>query len=56
MTTQRKHGRHGYDVMCGDGTGGRVTADSPQEAKEMAEEMCDLHGGSRGTPTRRDDP
>lgn len=56
MTDKRKHGKAGYDVQCGDGTGGRVTADSPQEARAMAEEMCAVHGGSRGIPTRRDGP
>jgi len=53
MTDQRKHGQHGYDVQCGDGTGGRVTADSPREAREMAEQMCAVHGGAQGTPTKR---
>jgi hypothetical protein len=39
-----------YTVQCDDGTGGRVSAESPAEARAMAEEMCDVHDGVKEAP------
>jgi hypothetical protein len=46
-------GRTVYDVRCGDNTGGKVTAETPEKARDMAEEMCLVHGGAKGDPTPR---
>ncbi len=42
-----------FDVKCGDGTSGRVSAESSTEASEMAQEMCRVHGGAEGDPQPR---
>lgn len=36
-----------------DGTSGRLSANSPQEAQEMAGEMCQVHQGVKGQPQQR---
>jgi hypothetical protein len=49
LVTEQEKKLSPYTVQCGDGTGGRLSAVSPAEAKEMAEEMCDTHDGAKQT-------
>lgn len=39
-----------FDVQCGDGTEGKVSARSESEAQEMAGEMCQVHDGVAQEP------
>lgn len=56
MGHNEERGVQGYGVQCGDGTGGRVAAGSPEGAAEMAAEMCQIHGGEQGQPQRQPQP
>ncbi len=49
MAEQRRD-RKVYEVTCGDGTRGRVSASSPEAAQQMAGEMCDVHDGVKDEP------
>ncbi|HEY3369027.1 MAG TPA: hypothetical protein VGK74_28550 [Symbiobacteriaceae bacterium] len=51
--SEQKTNPAGYVVKCGDGTGGRVSADSPDQAEAMAEEMCRVHDGVSEKPKPR---
>lgn len=42
-----------FDVTCGDGTSGRISAESAGKAQEMAGEMCKVHNGVTGQPAPR---
>jgi hypothetical protein len=37
---------HTWNVKCHDNTRGRLTAATAEEAEEMAQEMCRVHGGA----------
>lgn len=53
MSSEQQQKLKAYDVQCGDGTSGRVSAGSPQAAEEMAGEMCQVHEGAKGQPRER---
>lgn len=50
MADNAKKSLQPFSVKCGDGTGGRVSATSSEEAAEMAQEMCRVHNGAQGEP------
>ena len=39
-----------YTCTCGDNTEGRISAKSDGEARERAQEMCQVHGGVQEGP------